>query len=645
MKKFLSVLLVVITLLSIIPGTILSVSAATIDNEAFNAKITELKKVFRDGEYWNAYNSVKYEGTGTKKCPCTGCCNNCACKCGQFYYDGKWYAGQCYGWAQKIGHLIFGGIPSHDWTKHYNAANLKPGDIVRGDLSSYNKYWTNHAIIVTAVTGNKVTFADCNSSGACQVKWGRTTTIAVIKEAVADKGAFILHAKNSTTTASDAPVIKYSTITAGEYYLKNVGTGKYLTVDGGKDVNKTNVKVAAKAETKAFKMKITAATTGYKIRPLCCASRLVNPFADIVSNGVNVNIYTDSKDPSQWWRFEKTDKGYIIHNTQNPDCVLTANSSNNVLVSTNKKTDSQIWILECVGEHNYKTTTTKATADANGKKVTACTLCGKVKTTTVIYKPETFTLSATSYKYSGSAKKPTVTVKDSQGNTLIKDTDYTLTYATGRVKPGKYKITVNFTGKYSGSKQLFFNIKPLAPAKVNVASRSTSYIKLSWPEAVGATGYRIYKYDSATGTYKTVATTTNLSYTIKSLSSATNYKFAIKSYTELSDGSRIWSGRRAITTSSRPIAPLINSAVSYGKGKITIKWNDVARESGYKIYYSTTANGTYKLLRTLNPNDVSETCTGLTSGKTYYFKVRAFKTVNGTKIYSSYSPAKAAKIK
>ena len=61
---------------------------------------------------------------------------------------------------------------------------------------------------------------------------------------------------------------------------------------------------------------------------------------------------------------------------------------------------------------------------------------------------------------------------------------------------------------------------------------------------------------------------------------------------------------------------------------------------------ATSKNGTYKKVATVKGGTkVSYTKTGLTNGKTYYFKAAAYKTVDGKNIYSSYSPVKYAKIK
>ncbi|MFW2551617.1 MBG domain-containing protein, partial [Klebsiella pneumoniae] len=54
----------------------------------------------------------------------------------------------------------------------------------------------------------------------------------------------------------------------------------------------------------------------------------------------------------------------------------------------------------------------------------------------------TVKLSKTSYTYTGKAVTPAVTVKDSAGNTLKKDTDYTVAYASGRKNAGTYTVKV-----------------------------------------------------------------------------------------------------------------------------------------------------------------------------------------------------------
>ena len=69
-------------------------------------------------------------------------------------------------------------------------------------------------------------------------------------------------------------------------------------------------------------------------------------------------------------------------------------------------------------------------------------------------------LSKKTYKYDGKAKTPKVTVKASNGKTVSKKY-YTVKYQKGRRKPGKYKVTVKFKGKYkkAGTITKTFTIK------------------------------------------------------------------------------------------------------------------------------------------------------------------------------------------
>lgn len=118
--------------------------------------------------------------------------------------------------------------------------------------------------------------------------------------------------------------------------------------------------------------------------------------------------------------------------------------------------------------HTYKTIITQATQKANGKVVKKCSVCNKVSNTAVIKKIKSVKLSKTEYVYNGKTKTPTVTVKNSAGKKLNKNTDYTVKYAVGNKNVGKHKVTVTFKGKYSGSKVLYFTVKATNKSKVSL---------------------------------------------------------------------------------------------------------------------------------------------------------------------------------
>ena len=182
--------------------------------------------------------------------------------------------------------------------------------------------------------------------------------------------------------------------------------------------------------------------------------------------------------------------------------------------------------------HKYKTTTTKATTSKNGKAVTACTVCGKVKKTTVIYKASSVKLSKTSYTYNGKTQKPKVVVKTSKGKALTEGKDYTVKYPKGMKNPGSYTVTVTFKGNYSGKKTLTFTIAPKAPTlKVKAGAKKAT---LSWNKQTGSSGYVVYMATSKNGKYKKLATVkggSKTSYTAAKLTKGKTVYFKVVSYT------------------------------------------------------------------------------------------------------------------
>ena len=296
--------------------------------------------------------------------------------------------------------------------------------------------------------------------------------------------------------------------------------------------------------------------------------------------------------------------------------------------------------------HTYKTVTTKAALTKNGKVETKCTVCGKVSKTTVIYYPKTIKLSTTSYTYNGKVKTPSVTVKDSNGKALVKGTDYKVTVPSGRKLPGVYTYTITFMGKYSGTKTLTFKI---LPATVNAskmtAAATTSSIRINWPKVEGATGYKVYQYSSSQGKYVQIATVTGNTYNKTGLKAGTTYQFKVKAYKKLSNGTVIeGAASSAYATATKCAAPKISRLVASSGQKTTLKWSAVTGATGYQVYYSTN-NSDYKKAVSTTSKTASKTFSKSTKGKKIYFKVRAYKKVNGQTIYGNWSAVKSVVIK
>lgn len=77
------------------------------------------------------------------------------------------------------------------------------------------------------------------------------------------------------------------------------------------------------------------------------------------------------------------------------------------------------------------------------------------------------------------------------GNELVKDVDYTLTYSNN-VNIGKARITLKGIGKYKDLKQIYtFNIVPNRVSGVKYVSSTDNSLSLTWNEVLGAQSYVI----------------------------------------------------------------------------------------------------------------------------------------------------------
>ena len=87
-------------------------------------------------------------------------------------------------------------------------------------------------------------------------------------------------------------------------------------------------------------------------------------------------------------------------------------------------------------------------------------------------------------------------------------------------------------------------------------------------------------------------------------------------------------------------------AIKVKKKTITLSWSPLTRVSGYQIARATKAKGKYKVVKTItNKKTASWKNSKLKKGKTYYYKIRAYRVVSGKKVYSSYSAVKYKKVK
>lgn len=122
------------------------------------------------------------------------------------------------------------------------------------------------------------------------------------------------------------------------------------------------------------------------------------------------------------------------------------------------------------------------------------------------------------------------------------------------------------------------------------------------------------------------------------------YVQAYRSNGEKIEGSMLYSRPARVILNMPFSRPMIASLKSSSAGKAAVNWSEVPGAVRYELYCSTRKTEGYELVRKTANTGV--TVKNLTSGKKYYFRVRAYRpNAVGADLYSESSPAKSVIIK
>ena len=180
------------------------------------------------------------------------------------------------------------------------------------------------------------------------------------------------------------------------------------------------------------------------------------------------------------------------------------------------------------------------------------------------------------------------------------------------------------------------SVEVATPSALKVSTRSTTSLMLSWNAVSGAKGYVVYSYNINTGKYKKLAATSTNSFTVNGLKAGTIHRYAVRAYKTANKKNYYSEYSAVLTTATKPNAPQVT--IMAGTKSASLSWNKVAGAKSYVIYWSTKKSSGFKKLGITKNTYAS--VSNLVSGKTYYFKVRAYRKAGGVNIYSDYSAVK-----
>ncbi len=178
------------------------------------------------------------------------------------------------------------------------------------------------------------------------------------------------------------------------------------------------------------------------------------------------------------------------------------------------------------------------------------------------------------------------------------------------------------------------------PGSLKAVSAGYNGIRVSWAAVPGVKEYEVYRAASSGGTYVRIATTATASCTNTGLTTGAAYYYRVRA--KCVAGSTTTYGGFSVAISAKPVPAMpVVKAARASATSIKVSWGAVAGAGGYEVYRAVSAGGAYTKVKMTAW--LSYTNTGLSTGKTYYFKVRAYRTVSGVKVYGGYSAVVSAK--
>lgn len=178
------------------------------------------------------------------------------------------------------------------------------------------------------------------------------------------------------------------------------------------------------------------------------------------------------------------------------------------------------------------------------------------------------------------------------------------------------------------------------PKTLSAKAKNYKTAELSWEKPKTAvSGYCVYRRSGTSG-WKRLAFVSKAFYRDSTLCPAITYYYKICAYEKI--GKQYYYGdycsQKAVI--SKLSKPSLDSEITVSCSSARFTWGNVSGSTGY-IIEQRAAGGKWKTVKTTK--NLSATVKGLTVGKTYYFRMRAYRSVSGKNYYSDYSAARRVK--
>lgn len=243
-------------------------------------------------------------------------------------------------------------------------------------------------------------------------------------------------------------------------------------------------------------------------------------------------------------------------------------------------------------------------------------------------------LAKKAFTYTGKAIEPEVKI-----NGLTEGKDFTVSYQNN-INAGTATVHVSGMGAYTGDVKLSFQITRKSISSSDITVNLSDDGKTPKVQVKGLREGNDY-------TYSISAAGDTVQVTIKGVG---NYSGTVeKTFTITNTGEITENTKKDPVTEpakiSKPVKAKITKLTTNKKHQIRVTWKKQSA-AGYQVCYSTTKSfKTNTRVLVKNSKATSKTISKLKKGKTYYVKVRAYKMVDGKRVYGSFSTVKKIKCK
>ena len=210
----------------------------------------------------------------------------------------------------------------------------------------------------------------------------------------------------------------------------------------------------------------------------------------------------------------------------------------------------------------------------------------------------------------------------------------------------RIKTYKNADGKtnYSGYTTVKAETPPAAVKNARVTSTTATWITLEWERNANVTGYAIEQYKG--GKWTQIAVTKNnttLKFIVKGLNPDTKYSFRIRAYK--TNGTKTTYGGYVSMAGTTRIANVAKfNATALSQVAVKLSWSRNTIASGYVIEQY--KGGKWTQINVIKDKNVTTMVVApLAKGTTYSFRMKSFKTVDGSNKFSEYISAKVTTAK